>query len=470
MPRETVTAKFEIVTPMFVAGADNSRDGVPELRVPSILGALRFWWRSLAWARLPAGSPAAALRKLKEWEADLFGSAETGQGKFVARVMLPTAPQVRQPTPNFNAVGSSVGGYTGWLNDAPAGLTAHQLRKRWQDRSAGVAYLAGQSLTSYPPDGAAHGALKRTRDVRPSIASGRFNLALISRGPVLDHAPPGAPTIRDAIIAFGLLGGLGARTRRGLGSIRLTAIEGAEFECPNSIDDYWMAVRALLEPLMGGQRWSVAPPYSAFWQGTSTVIALAGDDGERVASPREILLDLGRRFQRFRGWGQNGEVGGQPAEWTGPPYSIHGARAQRWRFEDDHDWYKAIGASPGTKPVGTLANHAPRRAIMGLPQLYKKVGNNITPTVKPRSTPTTDVERRASPLLFHIHKLDDPSRSFAVVTLFQSAFLPNPGTTPGSVKLEIETGTHWDVDLTPNWAVVGDFLNCHLGTVFPILP
>jgi CRISPR-associated protein Cmr1 len=34
----------EIITPMFLAGADT---GQPELRPPSIKGAMRFWWRAV---------------------------------------------------------------------------------------------------------------------------------------------------------------------------------------------------------------------------------------------------------------------------------------------------------------------------------------------------------------------------------------------------------------------------------------
>ena len=40
---ETITFHCRVITPMFLAGADGQ---TPELRAPSIKGAMRFWWRA----------------------------------------------------------------------------------------------------------------------------------------------------------------------------------------------------------------------------------------------------------------------------------------------------------------------------------------------------------------------------------------------------------------------------------------
>ncbi|MBK9462163.1 MAG: type III-B CRISPR module RAMP protein Cmr1 [Sphingobacteriales bacterium] len=40
----TITFTCETITPMFLSGANQD---VPELRPPSIKGALRFWWRAM---------------------------------------------------------------------------------------------------------------------------------------------------------------------------------------------------------------------------------------------------------------------------------------------------------------------------------------------------------------------------------------------------------------------------------------
>ncbi|HPU57120.1 MAG TPA: type III-B CRISPR module RAMP protein Cmr1, partial [Verrucomicrobiota bacterium] len=46
---KTLTATYRIVTPMFLGGANPESQA--ELRISSIKGALRFWWRALMWGR-----------------------------------------------------------------------------------------------------------------------------------------------------------------------------------------------------------------------------------------------------------------------------------------------------------------------------------------------------------------------------------------------------------------------------------
>ena len=65
---EKISFECETITPMFLAGADGQ---TPELRAPSIKGALRFWWRAL--------NGHLGLNKLKETEGELFGG--TGDKK-----------------------------------------------------------------------------------------------------------------------------------------------------------------------------------------------------------------------------------------------------------------------------------------------------------------------------------------------------------------------------------------------------
>ena len=45
----TIEATYRINTPMFIAGAEQDKEA--ELRLPSFKGALRFWWRALAYGR-----------------------------------------------------------------------------------------------------------------------------------------------------------------------------------------------------------------------------------------------------------------------------------------------------------------------------------------------------------------------------------------------------------------------------------
>ncbi len=65
----------KIITPMFMTGADGK---TPELRPPSIKGALRFWWRAV--------QAQGDLAALKSDEAAIFGSSDAGRSKVVIRV------------------------------------------------------------------------------------------------------------------------------------------------------------------------------------------------------------------------------------------------------------------------------------------------------------------------------------------------------------------------------------------------
>jgi CRISPR-associated protein Cmr1 len=75
-------AKFRVVTPLFMSGSDKSKS---ELRVPSIKGVLRFWWRALALGRL------GSVSKVREEESRIFGSAgnDVGQARVHLRLKLP---------------------------------------------------------------------------------------------------------------------------------------------------------------------------------------------------------------------------------------------------------------------------------------------------------------------------------------------------------------------------------------------
>jgi len=62
---KTITFTCETITPMFLSGADGQ---TPELRPPSIKGALRFWWRAV--------NGHLDLKSLKEQESLIFGGTD----------------------------------------------------------------------------------------------------------------------------------------------------------------------------------------------------------------------------------------------------------------------------------------------------------------------------------------------------------------------------------------------------------
>lgn len=73
---ETITFHCKVITPMFLAGADGQ---TPELRAPSIKGAMRFWWRAMNGHRGES--------YMRSHEEELFGGV-TKNGARRSKVIL----------------------------------------------------------------------------------------------------------------------------------------------------------------------------------------------------------------------------------------------------------------------------------------------------------------------------------------------------------------------------------------------
>jgi CRISPR-associated protein Cmr1 len=208
-------------------------------------------------------------------------------------------------------------------------------------------------------------------------------------------------SVREALIALGLLGGLGSRTRHGMGSVSLTELQQdgkAVWKAPIDREGYSKAIRDLLADKRAG---SDEPPYSAFSQKARVDVLM-----DKV-SPYKVLDGFGLAELMYRSWGKNGKVLGRDREEN---------------FKADHDWSKKI------RPQG----FHPRRVIFGLPHNY---GKGPSMEVGPAQH-----KRRASPLLFHVHALGENS-FIGVSILLRSAFLPageniNAGGTNVPAKIE----------------------------------
>ncbi len=79
---KSITFHCEVITPMFLAGADGQ---TPELRPPSIKGAMRFWWRAMNGDLVTKINGKWDYSKLKEEEAKLFGGSYKEEGKEVSK-------------------------------------------------------------------------------------------------------------------------------------------------------------------------------------------------------------------------------------------------------------------------------------------------------------------------------------------------------------------------------------------------
>jgi hypothetical protein len=92
---EGIVATFSVTTPLFLGDVQRQ---ATRLSPQSLKGALRFWWRALAWQRCldeAGGDRAAALKELHRREARIFGTAgEAGEKELgQARVRLAIAAE-----------------------------------------------------------------------------------------------------------------------------------------------------------------------------------------------------------------------------------------------------------------------------------------------------------------------------------------------------------------------------------------
>lgn len=367
---QTLTATYRIVTPMFLGGADQTpSDGI---RPPSVKGALRFWWRALSWGRFRAGATddEAALKKLHEKEAKLFGSATDdkngGQGLFLLRLERTRFSNEVMTTP------------------APAG----------------IGYLLGQGLYD-PRNGGKYNraALAKNQDIK---------VTLLFKGTV---SVAERQEIEKTLWMLGLLGNLGSRARRGFGSLSLQAIEGSTLDqrIPTDADSY----RDIFNALIGNNAGISTPPFTAFSNDSRIDISGIGTD------PMAILDSIGREFIKYRSNGITSRTAGN--RWL-PNLSVNVPIAGL-KFWPDLELAHNVAS-------GTSVTNHPARVVFGLPHNYffSTVNNNKV-EMQPihqdlyGNWVSDSRGRRASPLLIHVHRFND--QSYGVVQTFLPAtFLP----------------------------------------------
>ncbi|PPC83996.1 MAG: type III-B CRISPR module RAMP protein Cmr1 [Methylotenera sp.] len=370
--KNTITAKFSIVTPMFIGDANQQ---ATDIRPPSIKGALRFWWRALNWDKFSAEystDVAAALQALHKEEARLFGIAASdekgGQGVFLLNV---TSQQLKIENQPFTKKPNS--------------------------------YLLGMGLVENPKDG----------KPRSAIFEGTFNVQLLFRP---NCKAEDKKSIADALYAFGLLGALGSRARHGMGSVALTAWDGVEQrEIPKTKQAYQQAIQQLV-----GKPASGNAPFTAFTQKARIDFSITD---KNVFT---LLDKVGAEQQMYRSYGRQGKVLNKPAEKN---------------FSADHDLIMRAGN-------GEKISEAPKRAIFGLPHNY--FFSSTYTNVNIDYLPDGKTGRRASPLILHIHPLDDVGFT-ALHGLFVSEFLPK------DAKIVIKSKSF--VPANVDWQVIHNYLN-----------
>ncbi|MFP4598254.1 MAG: type III-B CRISPR module RAMP protein Cmr1 [Persicimonas sp.] len=380
---KTIEATYRVTTPMFLGGADNEH---AEFRLPSFKGALRFWWRALAWQRLDGD-----LQKIYDQEADLFGSASGGQAEFLLDVAgdfpepLQKGTKLREKVESGKVVGP------------------------------GARYLGYGVMHAFGSKRKKTEAGQLTRACLSPGFEFTVRLALKPRKNGTDADK--ALEIRNALICLGLFGGLGSKARKGYGSVSLRSIDGE----PIAVTPQSFA-RTLLKVASDVGESTGEPAYTA-WSDKLRVGAYLGPS---KLNGLQLLDSIGRELIWFR---SNGRVprDGPDREVLGDPVD-----PETRRFWADHDLMAAVASR------GEAVKSHPERVVFGLPHNYFFSSIRKGAGVEP-----VDHDRRASPLLLHVHHFDSHGPA-VIVSFWPANFLPDDEKlSVGRSKVPVETADLW---------------------------
>jgi len=220
-----VEAKFHIVTPMFLGGADQKASSI---RPSSVKGAIVFWWRVLnSHKYVGAGNEQIDYRKFKCREKKIFGSDE-GQSNMLLRVRHNKLKVISPPRILCE---------DGVRINREAAYFGYGLMKT---------------------DDKNFGKLERS-----AIRSNQeFSVQILFHN---DFDGEAIKEILNAVKAFGMVGGLGARVRKGYGSLALKTISQLNtndllYKIPSKTDDYRGAVVNVLNKThcnKSGSEWDI---------------------------------------------------------------------------------------------------------------------------------------------------------------------------------------------------------------------
>jgi len=361
---EKLAIQFEVVTPLFMAGANQG--GPPELRAASLKGLLRFWYRAI----YPNDFTG---------EQEVFGAM--GARSPVKLAVTPVRPIVGQArSPDLQAYG----------------------------------YL-GYGLIGYDKP------TKKFLSTRPYFKPGSTLAITLSFSPRLTAAAK--ERVLRAFYALAMLGGLGARSRRGFGAFAVTSVScplPLNFQ-PADVKTFRDDLKAFLNTIA---KETGAAAYSCFSTKSLVLVDKPMKDGMQVFGRLNSLLQNNRAYY---------EVFPETPKTSGIP-------------KDDHDLMFNFLTNPAFTPTT-----APQRAIFGLPHNYffRAGQRKVAADLMEGSTKG----RRASPLFLHVQRLAD-GQACAVAAVLPARFLP-----PGKqVTLSAEGGRTINVN-PPGYKAMVDFLN-----------
>lgn len=341
-----VELTLETVSPLFLGGAEQQ----PELRPASVRGALRFWLR----AALGGVLGSANLEALRLRETEVFGATDYGS-PVIARLSGREQAQPFNPDTNLTGLRYLL-------------FSMHRLRRS--------CLPAGSLLT-----------------VTLQARAGREAVLLRAA---------------EALWLLARVGSLGARSRRGAGSLQAAQVSAWPTSLP-PVTTQAATVETLAEELGSGLR-QIRRNVAA-WTHTETPVAEV-EPGFDTLQPDACRLYLLREPQKT---------------WEAALDRIG---------QEFLDFRTSVSGLPSAK-----------RAIFGLPLPFYYRDERRTYTISPATT-----DRRASPLAIRLVKLANGGGYVVLLALFRSRFLPL------GERLRVNGGISLR-DEPPSYEVIDDFLN-----------
>ena len=332
------TYRVELITPMFGGGV---KAGEPDEKMPvrgtTIRGQLEFWWRATV------GAACRSPEELRSKQEKVWGSTERA-----SRVGIALRVKGLEAEPCASYV---------WSPQARRGQGGWKLQ--WRPWANPVKYALFPFQGSAPPP---RRNAKSADPPRKCIRTLSFELTVEAPDKLWEE-------LRSALQAWALFGGLGARTRRGCGAIRVTGLNEGTF-VPKDRSALEQAIKDCCRPR------SVRP-----WP-TLAKAVLRGPEFGSATDAWGRAIQLLEKFRQRPDVGRNPGQRGRPGRSRWPePETIRGLTGRRDRNHHRLD-YMPTDATP--------------RAELGLPIVFHFKDRRDPPDV---FLQPTDHERMASPLI-----------------------------------------------------------------------
>lgn len=380
-----IILKLRVVTPLFIAGAEQEQQA--ELREPSIKGLLRFWYRAI-YPDDPEG------------EAKIFGGQGKGQGQ--SGVLLR-------------------------ITDRKLSL-GHKDDDRWN-----------KTKTAYLGYGVIVRDKKKEITTRPYIKSGsRFSLIIRFNQFRSDQSHQCVLNAEDklrfkrALWAWLMFGGLGARSRKGFGSLMLDSVVGLDDDLPclnaNNKEELQASIHTFIKGISAFQQKQISgyPEYTQWSDKTRCVITGQGKNGE------DALEKLGCKISSLRSYQSKDKLA-----WV----------------TDDHDLMDKFVRNV------SVPTHPPIRSAFGLPHNYFFSSSQQSGEVNFMDQ-NGKKGRRASPVFFTVYEFSTHTQA-CVVMLFLPAIL-----IPENKEVRLSTGEqgkagyrYKDLALIDDFTAITDILD-----------